>query len=200
MNAQQAILKIKEIFGDYPMEAPKDAPVQPKEQVAKMESIEYTLEDGSKIMCTKLEVGGMVTLADGTIPAMGEYKLADGTSIQIDEAGSILEIASPAEDAAPEEAPAEDMAKEKIAELQAEFQAKIDILQLEKDVLNDKLKSLTEKTSQGFAHVLEAIQDLSKMPTADPISAPQSFKFEKTSDIKYERLTKYRNAILNNKN
>lgn len=197
MNAQQAILKIKEMFGDIPMDAPKDASVPPKEQVAKMESIEYTLEDGSKVMIDKLEVGGMVTLADGSIPAMGEYKLADGTSVQIDEAGSIIEIASPAEDLVPEEAMSTDA---KIQEVQAEFQAKIDILQLEKEVLNDKLKALTEKTSQGFAHVLNAIQDLSKIPSADPINTPQSFKFENTGDMKLERLNKYRNAILNNKN
>jgi hypothetical protein len=193
MNVQEGILKIRALFEDMPSDI---VPAQD----TKLEAIEYSLEDGSKVMIDKLEVGGLVTLADGSAAPQGEHILADGTSIQVDDKGSIIEIESPEEDMIPEEAPAEDMQKEKMAELQAEFQAKIDILQLEKELLNEKLKSLTEKTTQGFSQVLSLIEDMAKLPTADPIEVKQTFKFEKTNDLKFERLEKYRNAILNNKN
>jgi hypothetical protein len=193
MNAQEAILKIRALFEDTPSDV---IPVQD----TKLETIEYSLQDGSKVMIDKLEVGGLVTLADGSVAPQGEHILADGTSIKVDDKGVIIEIASPTEDMVPEEAPAENMQQEKMAELKAEFQAKIDILQLEKEILNEKLKSLTLKTSQGFSQVLSLIEDMAKLPTADPIEVKQSFKFEKTNDLKFERLTKYRNAILNNKN
>jgi hypothetical protein len=198
MNAQEAILKIRALFEDaqVPVEEPKDKPM---DAPAKLEAIEYSLEDGSKVMIDKLEIGGIVANSDGSAIAAGEIKLADGTSIQIDDKGVIIEVASPAEDMIPEEAPAEEM-KQKMSELQAEFQAKIDILNFEKEELQNKLKALTEKTSQGFTQVLNLISDMSKVPSADPIAKPNSFKYQDTKDLRYERMEKYRNAILNNKN
>jgi len=198
MNAQEAILKIRALFEDAQVAESKAE--EPKDVPAKLEAIEYSLEDGSKVMIDKLEIGGIVAYSDGSAIAAGEIKLADGTSIQIDDQGVIIEIASPAEDMVPEEAPAEDMQQEKMAELQAEFQAKIDILNFEKEELQNKLKALTEKTSQGFTQVLNLISDMSKVPTADPIAKPNSFKYQDTKDLRYERMEKYRNAILNNKN
>ena len=47
---------------------------------------------------------------------------------------------------------------------------------------------------------VDLIDEMAKVPSADPIEKPQSFKFEATKDIKFDRLNKYRNAILNNKN
>ena len=194
MNATQAILKIRALFEDLP-------PVElPTDQV-KLESVEYSLQDGTKVMIDKLEVGGMLANSDGSPVKAGEVILADGTSIQIDEKGSIIEIASPAEDMMPEEMPAEGMKSDnKMAELAAEFQAKIDILTFQKDELELKLKSLEEKSKQGFSQVLNLITDIAKVPSVDPIAKPQSFKYEETKDIKFERLEKYRQAILNNKN
>jgi hypothetical protein len=197
MNAQEAILKIRALFEDAQVAEPKAE--EPKDVPAKLEAIEYSLEDGSKVMIDKLEIGGIVANSDGSAIAAGEIKLADGTSIQIDDKGVIIEIASPAEDMMPEEAPAEEM-KQKMSDLQAEFQAKIDILNLEKEELQNKLKALTEKTTEGFTQVLNLISDMSKVPTADPIAKPNSFKYQDTKDLRYERMEKYRNAILNNKN
>jgi hypothetical protein len=194
MNAQEAILKIRALFEDA------QVPVEePKAEQTKLEAIEYSLMDGTKVMIDKLEVGGTVVLSDGSAAPKGEHILADGTSMQVDEAGVIIEVASPAEDMIPEEAPAEEM-KQKMSELQAEFQAKIDILNFEKEELQSKLKALTEKTSQGFTQVLNLISDMSKVPSADPIAKPNSFKYQDTKDLRYERIEKYRNAILNNKN
>jgi hypothetical protein len=63
-----------------------------------------------------------------------------------------------------------------------------------------KLEALENKSKTGFSQVIELIEEMAKVPQADPIEMPQSFKFEATKDIKLERLNKYRNAILNNKN
>lgn len=191
MNAQEAILKIRALFDDGQVaEAPAEV---------NLEAVEYSLMDGTKVMIDKLEVGGTVVLSDGNAAPKGEHILADGTSIQVDEAGVIIEIASPAEDIESEEMPVEEMEK-KMDELAAEFQAKVDILNFEKEELQTKLKDLTEKTTQGFSQVLSLIEDMAKVPSADPIAKPNSFKYQDTKDLRYERMEKYRNAILNNKN
>lgn len=191
MNAQEAILKIRALFDDGQVaEAPAEV---------NLEAVEYSLMDGTKVMIDKLEIGGTVVLSDGNAAPQGEHILADGTSIQVDEAGVIIEIASPAEDMIPEEMPVEEMEK-KMDELAAEFQAKVDILNFEKEELQTKLKDLTEKTTQGFSQVLSLIEDMAKVPSADPIAKPNSFKYQDTKDLRYERMEKYRNAILNNKN
>ena len=193
MNAQEAILKIRALFEDA------QVPVEePKAEQTKLEAIEYSLMDGTKVMIDKLEVGGTVVLADGSAAPKGEHILADGTSMQVDEAGVILEIASPAEDMQPEEMPVDQM-KKKMDDYAAEFEAKIDILNFEKEELQTKLKDLTDKTSQGFSQVLSLIEDMAKVPSADPIAKPNSFKYQDTKDIRYERMEKYRQAILNNK-
>jgi hypothetical protein len=186
MNAQEAILKIRALFDDGQVaEAPAEV---------NLEAVEYSLMDGTKVMIDKLEIGGTVVLSDGNAAPQGEHILADGTSIQVDEAGVIIEIASPAEDMQPEEM------EKKMDELAAEFQAKVDILNFEKEELQTKLKDLTEKTTQGFSQVLSLIEDMAKVPSADPIAKPNSFKYQDTKDLRYERMEKYRNAILNNKN
>lgn len=191
MNAQEAILKIRALFDDGQVaEAPAEV---------NLEAVEYSLMDGTKVMIDKLEIGGTVVLSDGSAAPQGEHILADGTSIQVDEAGVIIEIASPAEDIESEEMPVEEMEK-KMDELAAEFQAKVDILNFEKEELQTKLKDLTEKTTQGFSQVLSLIEDMAKVPSADPIAKPNSFKYQDTKDLRYERMEKYRNAILNNKN
>jgi hypothetical protein len=53
---------------------------------------------------------------------------------------------------------------------------------------------------EGFSLVVSMMEEFSKVPSVDPIASTKSFKFESTNDIKAERLNKYRNAILNNKN
>jgi hypothetical protein len=194
MNAQEAILKIRALFEDAQVSVE-----EPKAEQTKLEAIEYSLMDGTKVMIDKLEVGGTVVLSDGSAAPKGEHILADGTSMQVDEAGVIIEIASPAEDMQPEEMPVDQMQK-KMDEYAAEFEAKIDILNFEKEELQTKLKDLTDKTSQGFSQVLSLIEDMAKVPSADPIAKPNSFKYQDTKDIRYERMEKYRQAILNNKN
>ena len=189
MNAKDAILKIRALFEDMPTDAPEPS---------KVELASYTLMDGTKVNCTELAVGGKVTLEDGNIAPMGEHTLADGTKIQLDEAGVILEIASPMEDEYPEEEMAK--MKKKYDEVTSEFKSQIEMLFLQNKELKEKLLALEDKSKQGFSSVISMFEDFSKLPSTDPIQKPTSHKFEKSGDLKFDRLEKYRNAILNNKN
>lgn len=197
MNPKEALLQIRALFEDMPQVVEPVAPVTP--EVTKVEMAEYSLADGTKVQISALEVGGMVQMADGTPAPMGEYQLMDGTSIQVDETGAIVEIASPKEDVIVEEpvapaapvAPAQDT--QAMAEaLKAEFAE-------QKSQLETKISELESKVKQGFAQVAELVEALSNTPTAEPTqkSANAFQSYVSTNDSKYERLEKYRNAILN---
>jgi hypothetical protein len=150
-------------------------------------------------MISELKIGGMVTMADGTPAPAGEHQLMDGTSIQVDELGYIIEISSPKEDVVIEEpvapaapvAPAEDTTA-MVAELKADFAE-------QKSQLETKIAELENKVKQGFAQVAELVEALSNTPTAEPTqkSANAFQSYVSSNDTKYERLEKYRNAILN---
>jgi len=192
MNPKEAILKIKALFEDMPK--PEEAPV---EEVKAADFAEYTLADGTKVMISSLEVGGEVKLEDGSNAPDGEHQLADGTQISTLE-GKIVEIEK-AEEPSQENVEVESKKMDKkIEEMAAEFQSKIS--NIINAALMAKIEALESKSKTGFAQVVELIEEMSKVPQADPIEMPQTFKFEATKDIKFERLNKYRNAILNNKN
>ena len=196
MNPKEAILKIKALFEDMPKQ--EEAPV---EEVKAAEFAEYSLADGTKVMISSLEVGGEVKLEDGTNAPDGEHQLADGTQISTLE-GKIVEIEKaeePAQENVDVEVESKKMEK-KMEEMAAEFQSKISDMEIMNAALIAKLEALENKSKTGFSQVVELIEEMSKVPQADPIEMPQTFKFEATKDIKFERLNKYRNAILNNKN
>lgn len=196
MNPKEAILKIKALFEDMPKQ--EEAPV---EEVKAAEFAEYSLADGTKVMISSLEVGGEVKLEDGSNAPDGEHQLADGTQISTLE-GKIVEIKKaeePAQENVDVEVESKKMEK-KMEEMAAEFQSKISDMEIMNAALIAKLEALENKSKTGFSQVVELIEEMSKVPQADPIEMPQSFKFEATKDIKFERLNKYRNAILNNKN
>jgi hypothetical protein len=160
---------------------------------------EYSLVDGTKIMISALEIGGMVTMADGTPAPAGEHQLMDGTSIEVDELGAIVEISSPKEDVVVEEpvAPAAEVAPAQ--DTTAMIQALKDDYENKKMELEAKIAELENKVKQGFAQVAELVEALSNTPTAEPTQkAANAFQsYVTTNDSKYERLEKYRNAILN---
>jgi hypothetical protein len=192
MNPKEAILKIRALFEDMPeveSEIEEEMPV---------EMAEYSLVDGTKVMISSLEVGGEVKLEDGSLAPDAEHELADGTKI-VTEAGIIKEVKAP-EQVVEVEIEAGKKMDEKMAEVVAEFQSKIDALSSEKAALETRLAEIEKKQKEGFSAVLNLIEEVTRMPQADPTEQPQSFKFEATKDIKFERLNKYRNAILNNKN
>ena len=192
MNAKEAILKIRALFEDMPQE---EKPVEE----AKQDFAEYQLADGTKVMISSLEVGGEVKLEDGSFAPDGDHQLADGSQISVLD-GKITEIEAaekPEADVPEVEVEAKD---KKMEEMAAEFAAKISELNGLIEALNAKVSSIEDKSKQGFSQVVDLIEEVTKMPQADPIEKPQSFKFEATKDIKFERLNKYRHAILNSKN
>ena len=203
MNAQEAILKIKALFEDNaaPVEEVK-AEETPIVEETKVEMAEQSLMDGTKVEISAFEIGGSVTMADGTPAPAGEHQLADGTQIQLDENGIIIEISAKEEEVMPEvdtEIEAKKEEDKKIAEMQEQFEAQIAELKAAKEVSDAKVLELENKVKQGFAQVAELIEALSNVPSADPIQKPSNFsEFVSNNDIKEERLNKYRQALLNN--
>jgi hypothetical protein len=200
MNPKEALQQIRALFEDMPQVVEPVAPVAPvAPEVTKVEMAEYSLVDGTKVMISALEIGGMVQMADGTPAPAGEHQLMDGTSIVVDELGAIVEIESPKSDVVEVEpvAPAAPIppAQDTTAmaeELKAEFAE-------QKSQLEAKIAELESKVKQGFAQVAELVEALSNTPTAEPTQkAANAFQsYVTTNDSKYERLEKYRNAILN---
>ena len=200
MNPKEALQQIRALFEDMPQVVEPVAPVAPEvPEVTKVEMTEYSLVDGTKVMISALEIGGMVKMEDGTPAPMGEHQLMDGTSIQVDELGAIVEISSPKEDVIVEEPvapaapvpPAQDT-NAMIADLKNDYEKK-------KMELDAKIAELESKVKNGFAQVAELVEALSNTPTAEPTQkAANAFQsYVSTNDSKYERLEKYRNAILN---
>jgi hypothetical protein len=66
MSPIDFVNKVKELFNEAPAAAE-----------SQVEFVEYTLENGTTINVDKYEVGGVVTLADGTLAPIGEHILAD---------------------------------------------------------------------------------------------------------------------------
>jgi hypothetical protein len=197
MNPKEALKQIKALFEDMPQVVEPVAPVEPT--VTKVEMAEYSLVDGTKVMISALEIGGMVEMADGTPAPQGEHQLMDGTIIQVDELGVIVEIESPKSDVIEEEpvAPAEPV--EPAQDTTAMIQELKDDYEKKKMELDAKIAKLESKVKEGFAQVAELVEALSNTPTAEPTQkAANAFQsYVSTNDSKYERLEKYRNAILN---
>jgi hypothetical protein len=194
MNAKDAIMQIRALFEDMPpVEVP--APIEEAIDELPVTFAEYSLMDGTKVMISELAIGGQVTLADGTPAPMGEHQLADGTEIVLDEAAKILSIETPeAEAKEADETPAE-MGKK----MDEKMEQDIDALVKENENLKTKVAELEAKVKNGFSQVAELIEALTKTPNAEPIAQPkQTFGSNVTTkDMKYDRIEKYRNALLN---
>jgi hypothetical protein len=202
MNAQEAILKIKALFEDNVAPVEVEAEVAPMVEETKVEMAEYSLMDGTKVEISALEIGGSVTLADGSVAPMGDHELMDGTEITLDENGIIIAIETKVEEVLPEVDTEVEASKEedkKMAEMAEQFEAKFAELVEAKEAAELRVLELENKVKQGFAQVAEIIEALSNTPSADPIQKPNGFsEFVSNKDIKEERLSKYRQALLNN--
>jgi hypothetical protein len=202
MNAQEAILKIKALFEDNVAPVEVEAEVAPMVEETKVEMAEYSLMDGTKVEISALEIGGSVTLADGSVAPMGDHELMDGTEITLDENGIIIAIETKVEEVLPEVDTEVEASKEedkKMAEMAEQFEAKFAELIEAKEAAELRVLELENKVKQGFAQVAELIEALSNTPSADPIQKPNGFsEFVSNKDIKEERLSKYRQALLNN--
>jgi hypothetical protein len=158
----------------------------------------YSLEDGTKIMIDKLEVGGVVTLEDGTPAPAGEHTLADGTEIVLSEGGVIAEI-KPKEvepkveievdSAADEKKKEEDEMKKKIAEMEGKFSAyEASFSDLKNDY--DGLKAAFAKQSEAMQGLINLVDTLVNVPSQAPAEVPNNFK-KHSASTKEDRIKSY---------
>jgi hypothetical protein len=144
----------------------------------------YSLEDGTKIMVSALEVGGIVTLEDGTPAPAGEHTLADGTEIVLAEGGVIAEI-KPKEVEAPEVSveieSGKDM-KEKEDQMSAKFSeienriaaSEQSFSALQSDY--EGLKAAFGKQSEAMQGLIQLVDTLVNVPSQAPAEVPNNFK------------------------
>jgi hypothetical protein len=157
----------------------------------------YSLEDGTKIMIDKLEVGGVVTLEDGTPAPAGEHYLADGTEIILVEGGVIAEV-KPKEVSVPE-VPAqasEDMGKKKDAQMEEQFAAiesriaanEQSFSALQSDY--EGLKAAFGKQSEAMQGLIQLVDTLVNVPSQAPAEVPNNFK-KHSASTKEDKIRSY---------
>lgn len=172
------VTKHKAAFEAAPAALPSEAPK------------EYQLKDGSKVNIDKLEVGGIVTLPDGTPYANGECYLADGSTITITDGGVIGGIESaPVEGAEPA---IEDMKKQcmdlnaKVGEMLSQFQSVLTGEKHDFSAQENKVKTLEAKVESQGQIIKEMFEVLSQFSNQKPIEKPIdkiSPKSDKMSDF-----------------
>ena len=172
MSPKEALEQIRALFAMPEQPAPE----QPKQEPTQMTTKEYVLENGTKVLVSELEVGGMIAVMqeDGTsVPApAGEHKLADGTMITVAENGVITAVAMPPAPVAPE---AEEMAK---------FRDELAALRSENEQLRDRLASMGAAFDKHYADSADRMTKLAgilegmlSVPATEPVQTPKD-KFE----------------------
>lgn len=196
MNYQETINKIKALFEANPM-----TPTTTSPDVTALP--EYILQDGTKIVVDKLEIGGKVTL-DGSPAPDGEHQLQDGTIIETKD-GAIVEISTPAEEAndesvtsdmkdVPAPAPTPDV---KIAEEMASINTKMD----EFGTKQKMLEELMAKHGEAMKQMMALIEQMAKAPMSEPASpVANQYTSQKPmdKDERFESILEAINKIKNN--
>jgi hypothetical protein len=167
----------------------------------------YTLEDGTKIMVSALEVGGIVTLEDGSPAPVGEHTLADGTEIILAEGGVIAEI-KPKEVEAPEVSveieSAKDMEEEKakMAAKFSEIESRIAASEQSFSALQsdyNTMKTAFAKQSEAMQGLIQLVDTLVNVPSQAPAEVPNNFK-KVSVETKADRIRNYSNFVSQFKN
>jgi len=182
MNYQETINKIKALF-EIGMPAAPDATANP--DVSGL--TDYILQDGTKISCDKLEVGGMVTI-NGTPAPDGEHKVQDGTIIKTKE-GIIQEITSPAEEAT-DSSVTEDLSKDTIS---TDMTKKMEDMAVQMAEVKTKCASYESKMAETEAEMkkqkeaitmlTQMIEKMATMPVDKPAAmATNQFTTQKSED------------------
>ena len=150
--------------------AEQPAPVAPTQQASPAQNFAgYMLQDGTPIEVESLEPGKVVMINGAPAPA-GEHILSDGTKIELDVNGVIVEVSAP-EVEAPAAAPVEQAAPQfdaaaKFAEVEAAFSAQI-----------GELKTAVEKQNQVINQLFEAVKQMADLPVAQaPVQPAQTFE------------------------
>jgi hypothetical protein len=182
MNYQETINKIKALF-EIGMPAAPDETANP--DVSGL--TDYILQDGTKISCDKLEVGGVVTI-NGTPAPDGEHKVQDGTIIKTKE-GIIQEITSPAEEAT-DSSVTEDLSKDTVS---TEMGKKMEEMTVEMADVKTKCASYESKMAETEAEMkkqkeaitmlTQMIEKMATMPVEKPAAmATNQFTAQKSED------------------
>ena len=191
MTPLEAVLKIKAMFEEAgaamppaPVETP--APAELPIEAAK----EYELKAGGKVMIDKLEVGGLVTIADeagATAPApAGDHELIDGMTITVDEKGAILSIKDAAE-------PVVEVEIDEPSETDLKIQAlEAAIAELKKD--NESKKAMMSEQEQKFSKAISDLSDvivgLISTPSASATENPKD-KFNQHVESKEDKIKRF---------
>lgn len=142
-KVQALFAKNAEVLGKYGIKLAEDTPAEPLKMAAETE-----LSDGSKLYtdADSFAVGVAVYTMDeagNPVPAAsGEYTVADGSVMMIDDAGKIAELSSPTEDMTPEEMSAQ---LEAMAEVIADLDAKLSAETAAKEKAIADASELTKK-------------------------------------------------------
>jgi len=162
----------------------------------------YSLEDGTKVVIDKLEVGGIVTLEDGTPAPAGEHTLADGSKVVLVEGGVIAEI-MPKEvedkveieiDSKKEEEKQEgEMMKKKLEEMEGKFSAydaSFSALQADYNTLKESFS----KQSEAMQGLIQLVDTLVNVPSQEPAEVPNSFK-KHSAETKADKIRSYSHFV-----
>ena len=163
----------------------------------------YSLEDGTKVMIDKLEVGGVVTLEDGTPAPAGEHTLADGSKVVLAEGGVIAEI-MPKEveedkveieiDSKEHEDKKEgEIMKKKLEEMEGRFSAyDASFSALQSDY--NTLKESFSKQSEAMQGLIQLVDTLVNVPSQEPAEVPNSFK-KHSAETKADKIRSYSHFV-----
>jgi FtsZ-binding cell division protein ZapB len=159
----------------------------------------YSLEDGTKIMIDKLEVGGIVTLEDGTPAPAGEHTLADGSKVVLAEGGVIAEIMPKQVEEDKVEIEIESAEHDKKSDIE-EMKEKIKKMEDELNAGKDKmsafevdysaLKEASAKAQEGLQALIALVETLVNVPSQEPAEVPNGFK-KHSASTKEDKIRSY---------
>jgi hypothetical protein len=158
----------------------------------------YSLEDGTKVLIDKLEVGGVVTLEDGSPAPVGEHTLADGSKVILAEGGVIAEIMPKEvedkveieiESKEDEKKKEEEEMKKKIAEMEGRFSAyDASFSALQSDY--ESLKAAFGKQGEAMQGLINLVETLVNVPSQAPAEVPNNFK-KHSASTKEDKIRSY---------
>ena len=158
----------------------------------------YSLEDGTKILIDKLEVGGVVTLENGTPAPAGEHTLADGSKVVLSEGGVIAEIMPKQveEDKVEIEIESAEDKKSDIEEMKEKIKKMEDELNAGKDKMSafevdySALKDASAKAQEGLQALIALVETLVNVPSQEPAEVPNGFK-KHSASTKEDKIRSY---------
>lgn len=163
MNYTETIKQVKILLG---MIAPEvvltETPIT--EVVTEITMAADTLSDGTKITYDKLEVGGIITLEDGTPLVTGEYELVDGSKVYVTD--GVIDIVEPAD--MPEVEGIDPNTPISIEELAKKVKCLEDDLLSLAEVIT-QMANNTQMSEETITKLSKQVEEISAQPSAEPL-------------------------------